>query len=108
MIVLQCPQMDNRDSGIPAITRGIAYVGKTSSTPIGPLLAGDGVDGVDGMSPITVSLASEMEAMENSLLIYEPKAPSRLSKREDMLQPMRAILIFPKPSHFSLAVLSSK
>ena len=41
------------DSGIPAITRGIACVGKTSSTPIGPLSARDGVDRI---SSVTVSL----------------------------------------------------
>ena len=38
----------------------------------------------------------------------EPKAPSSISRREEVLQPMRAILIFPKPSLFSLAAFSSK
>ena len=36
-------------------------MGKTNSVPTGPLLAGDGVD---GMSSVTVSLALGMEAME--------------------------------------------
>ena len=38
----------------------------------------------------------------------EPKAPSSVSMREDVLHPARAILIFPKPSHFNLAAFSSK
>ena len=99
------PQIGNRDSGIPAITRGIAHVGKTSSTSIGPLSVGDGVDGT---SSITVSLVLGMEAREIVSWSMEPKAPSSVSTREDVLQPMRAILIFPKPSCFSLAAFSSK
>ena len=99
------PQRGRRDSWIPAITRRIACVGKTSSAPTGPLSAGDGVD---GMSSITVSLALGMEAMEIFSWSMEPKAPSRVSRIEEVLQPARAILIFPKPSHFSLAAFSSK
>ena len=37
-----------------------------------------------------------------------PKAPSNVSMREDVLHPARAILIFPRPLHFSLAAFSSK
>ena len=85
-------------SGIPAITRGIAQVGKTSSTSKGPLSVGDGVDGT---SSVTTSLVLRMEAREIVSGSMEPKAPSSVSMREDMLHPTRAILIFPKPSHFS-------
>ena len=100
--------MGSRDSWIPAITRGIACVGKTSSIPVGPLPAGDGVDRADGISSVTVSLASGMEAMEMVSWSMEPKAPSSVSRREDVLQPTRAILIFPKPSCYNLAAFSYK
>ena len=36
--------------------RGIACVEKISSAPTGPLSAGDGVDAVDGISSVIVSL----------------------------------------------------
>ena len=45
-----------------------------------------------------------METREIVSWSMEPKAPSRVLVSEDVLQPTRAILIFPKPSHFSLAV----
>ena len=83
----------------------MACVGKTSSTSKGPLWVGDGVDGT---SSITVSLTSGMETREIVSWSMEPKAPSRVPISEDVLQPTRAILIFPKPSHFSLAAFSSK
>ena len=63
---------------------------------------------MDGMSSLTVSLASELEVIEIFSQSMEPRAPSRVSRREDVLQPARAILIFPKPSHFSLAAFSYK
>ena len=85
--------------------RGMAHVGKTSSTSRGPLSVGDGVDGT---SSITTSLVSGMEAREIVSRSMEPKAPSSVSMREDVLHPARAILIFPRPLHFSLAAFSSK
>ena len=83
----------------------MVHVGKTSSISKGPLSVGDGVDGT---SSITVSLTSGMETREIVSWSMEPKAPSRVSISEDVLQPTRAILIFPKPSRFSLAAFSSK
>ena len=68
--MLQVHEEVERDSGIPAITRGIACVGKTSSAPTGPLSAGDGVD---GMSSVTISLASGDGGCGNILLIYGTK-----------------------------------
>ena len=83
-------------------------MGKTNSVPTGPLSAGDGMDGDEGISSLVISLTSEMEAVEIFSWSMKPKAPSRVSRREEVLQPARAILIFPKPSHFSLAAFSSK
>ena len=80
-------------------------MGKTSSTSKGPLLVGDGLDGT---SSVTTSLVWGMEAREIVSGSMEPKAPSSVSMREDVLHPARAILIFPKPLHFSLALFSSK
>ena len=70
-----------------------------------PLSVGDGVDGT---SSITISLTLGMETREIVSWSMEPKAPSSVLISKDVLQPMRAILIFPKPSHFSLAAFSSK
>ena len=85
--------------------RGMAHVGKTSSTSRGPLSVGDGVE---GMSPVITSLVLGMEAREIVSRSMTPKAPSNVSMREDVLHPTRAILIFPRPLHFSLAAFSSK
>ena len=85
--------------------RGIACVGKTSSTSTGQLSVGDGVGGT---SSITVSLTLGMETREVVSWSMEPKAPSNVLISKDVLQPTRAILIFAKASHFSLAAFSSK
>ena len=82
--------------------------GKTNSVPTGPLSSGDGMGGDEGMSSLVASLTSEMEAVEIFSWLMKPKAPSTVSKREEVLQPARAIFIFPKPSHFNLAAFSSK
>ena len=84
--------MGNRDSGIPAITRGIAHVEKTSSTSMGPLSVGDGMDGASSMP---VSLTLGMETRETVSWSMEPKAPSNVLISEDVLQPTRAIWFFP-------------
>ena len=99
------PQSGNKDSGIPAITRGIACVGKTNSTSRGPLSVGDGVEGIYS---VTISLASGMVVREIFPRSIVPKAPSRVSIREAVLHSVRAILIFPRPSHFNLAAFSSR
>ena len=65
-------------------------------------------DGVEGMSLVITSLVLGIEAREIVSRSMIPKAPSNVSIREDVLHPARAILIFPKPSHFSLAAFSSK
>ena len=85
--------------------RGMTHVGKTSSTSRGPLSVGDGVEGI---SAVTTSLVSGMEAREIVSRSMIPKAPSNVCMREDVLHPARAILIFPRPLHFSLAAFSSK
>ena len=85
--------------------RGMAHVGKTSSTSRGPLSVGDGVEGI---SSVTTSLVLGMEAREIVSRSMIPKAPSSVSIREDVLHPARAILIFPRPLHFSLAAFPSK
>ena len=86
--------------------RGMAHVGKTSSTSRGPLSV---VDGVEGISSVTTSLVLGLfqarEIVSRSMI---PKAPSSVSMREDVLHPARAILIFPRPLHFRLAAFSSK
>ena len=83
-------------------------MGKTNSVPTGPLSAGDGMDEDEGISSLVISLTSEMEAVEIFSWLMKPKAPSTVSRKEDVLQPARAILIFPKPPHFSLVAFSSK
>ena len=83
----------------------MAHVGKTSSTSRGPLSVWDGVEGI---SSITTSLVLGMEAREIVSRSMIPKAPSSVSMREDVLHPARAILIFPRLSHFSLAAFPSK
>ena len=65
-------------------------------------------DGVEGISSVITSLVLGIEAREIVSRSMTPKAPSNVSMREDVLHPARAILIFPRPSHFSLAALSSK
>ena len=85
--------------------RGMAHVGKTSSTLRGPLSVGNGVEGI---SSVITSLVLGMEAKEIVSGSMIPKAPSNVSMREDVLHPARAILIFPRPLHFSLAAFSSK
>ena len=79
--------------------RGMTHVGKTSSTSRGPLSVGDGVKGI---SSVITSLVLGMEAKEIVPISMIPKAPSNVSMREDVLHPARAILIFPRPLHFSL------
>ena len=49
-----------------------------------------------------------METREIVSWSMEPKAPYSVLISEDVLQPTRAILIFPKPSCLSLAAFSSK
>ena len=99
------PQIGNKDSGIPTITRGIACIGKTNSTSKGPLSVGDGVEGI---SSVTISLVSGMVVREIFPRSMVPKAPSRVSMGEAVLHPVRAILIFPRPLCFSLAAFSSR
>ena len=65
-------------------------------------------DGVEGISLVITSLVSGIEARVIVSRSIIPKAPSNVSIREDVLHPARAILIFPRPSHFSLAAFSSK
>ena len=83
-------------------------MGKTNTIPMGPLSSGDGMGGDEGISSLVPSLTSEIEAVEIFSWSIKPKAPSRVSRREDVLQPARAIFIFPKPYHFNLAAFSSK
>ena len=83
----------------------MACVGKTNSTSKGPLSGGDGVEGI---SSVVVSLGSRMEVREIFPKSVVPKALSRVSMREAVLHPARAILIFPKPSRFNLATFSSR
>ena len=85
--------------------RGMTHVGKTSSTSRGPLSVGDGVEGI---SSVITSLVLGMEAKEIVPMSMIPKAPSNVPMKEDVLHPARAILIFPRPLHFSLAAFSSK
>ena len=65
-------------------------------------------DGVEEISSVIIPLVLGMEAMEIFSRSMIPKASSNVSMREDVLHPARAILIFPRPSHFSLAAFSSK
>ena len=65
-------------------------------------------DGVEGISSVTIPLGSGMVVREIFPRSMVPKAPSKVSMREDVLHPARAILIFPRPSHFSLAAFSSR
>ena len=83
----------------------MACVGKTNSTSKGPLSVGDGVEGI---SSVVVSLGSGIEVREIFPKSVVPKAPSRVSMREAVLHPVRAVLIFPKPSHFNLTAFSSR
>ena len=89
---------------IPAAMRGIDCVGKTNSTSNGPPTVGDGVVEISSL----LSLGSRMEVREIFPGSVVPKAPSRVSIREAVLHPVRAILIFPKPSHFNLGTFSSR
>ena len=50
---------------------------------------------MDGTSSVTTSLVLGMEAREIVSWSMEPKAPSKVLISEDVLQPVRAILIFP-------------
>ena len=70
----------------------------------GPLPEGDGVVGISSL----LSLGSSIEVREIFPGSVVPKAPSRVSIREAVLHPARAILIFPKPSHFNLTAFSSR
>ena len=83
-------------------------MGKTNSVPTGPLSSGDGMGGDEGISSLVISLTSEMEAVEIFSWSIKPKAPSRVSRRKEVLQPARVIFIFPKPPHFNLLAFSSK
>ena len=85
--------------------RGLACTGKSSSTSRGPLSVGDEVEGI---SSVITSLVLGIEVREIVSRSMIPKAPSNVSMIEDVLHPARAILIFPRPLHFSLAAFSSK
>ena len=65
-------------------------------------------DGVEGISSVIIPLVLGMEAREIFSRSMIPKAPSNVSMRKDVLDPVRGILIFPRPSCFSLAAFSSK
>ena len=97
-----------KDSGIPATTRGIDCMGKTNSAPMRPLSSGDGIGGDKGISSFVASFISEREPVEIFSWLIKPKPPSKVSRREEVLQPARAIFIFSKPSCFNLAVFPSK
>ena len=77
-------------------------MGKTNCVPTGPLSSGDGMGEDEGISSLVISLTSEMEVVEIFSWLIKPKALSRVSRREEVLQPARAIFIFPKPSCFNL------
>ena len=94
------PQTGKKDSGILATTRGMNCMGKTSSAPMRPLSSEDGLGGDKEISSFVDSFISEIEAVEIFSWWTKPKAPSQVSRREEMLQPARAIFIFPKPSWF--------
>ena len=83
----------------------MACVGKTNSTSKGPLSVGDGVEGI---SSVTIPLVSGIEVREIFTKSEVPKAPSRVSMREAVLHPARAILISSRPSCFNLAAFSSR
>ena len=62
-----------------------------------PLSSGDGMGGDKGISSFVTSFISEIEAVEIFSWSIKPKAPSKVSRREEVLQPARAILFFLSP-----------
>ena len=82
-------------------------LGKTNSAPMRPLSSEDGMDEDKGTSSFVDSFISEIEAVKIFSWSTKPKAPSKVFRREEVLQPAKAIFIFPKPSHFNLEAFSS-
>ena len=72
-------------------------MGKTNSAPMRPLSSEDGMGGDKTISSFVDSFISEIEAVEIFSWLTKPKASSKVSRREEVLQPARAIFIFPKP-----------
>ena len=92
---------------MPAITGEGDLSGNTNST-LARLLSPDEVVGLlsGGFSLVDVcdvAVMSSAEILEGSIRVNATKSPSRIPSREDVLEPLRAILIFPSPSQHKWA-----
>ena len=95
---------------MPAITGEGDLSGNTNSIvarllspdePVG-MLSG-GFSCVDVCDVAGMSSAEIVEAVSDSI---QPKSPSRIPIRDEVLEPVRAILIFPSPSQHNWAAFS--
>ena len=72
-------------------------MGKTNSAPMRPLSSEDGMGADKGISSFVDSFISEIEAVEIFSWSTKPKAHSKVSRREEVLQPARQFLFFLNP-----------
>ena len=100
--------------GMPAITMGTDFRGNTSSAVAGPPLAG--IEGriFSGMLEVTSLTVMSLSTSSREMVDWEvsgslwPKHPCKISSKNEVLVPARAIFTLPKPSHLNLATLPSK
>ena len=90
----------------------VKVIGNTNSTVARPLspdevvgIFSGGFSWVDVCDVAGMSSAEIVEAVSESM---QPKAPSRILSRDDVLELVRAILIFPSPSQHKWAAFPSK
>ena len=97
---------------MPAITKGIDFIGKTNSAVDMLLPAMGELDLLSGASSKRCSSGDSMTSVEvdgkGGLGSTLPKQPSNNLVKEEVSLPARATLHLPRPSHFSCAALLSR
>ena len=106
--------MGKNDSGMPAITVGTDFRGKTSSAEGRPPLAGRAGRVFSGIVEVTSSIVASASVSSRDMVDLEvsgslwPKHPSKISSKNEVLVPARAISTFPRPLHLNLAAVPSR
>ena len=94
---------------MPALTVGTDFRGNTSSAEARP-----GGRVFSWMLEVTSSTVMSVSGSSREIVDWEvsksfwPNHPSKISSKNEVLVPARAIFTFPRPSHLNLAALPSR
>ena len=105
------PWRDKYVLGRLTTTVGMDFKGKTSSAVVRLLISGMVIEvffTTSGVSSSVVNSLLESSADSDSEESTWQKYPCKITKREDVSLPAKAIFILPKPSHLSWAAFSSR